>query len=344
MTITESTNLAAATADHNARHIPDLVLDAKAHAELVALTGGPVDLSTAKKESAGMNSDVFYLTVTPTGGSIPSTFVLKQPTNPGSALSLAREAKVIQSIPDSFPCPTFLGTVGDHVVMTLLPGLNGYEALKTCRDRQDREQLMEEYGRTLRDLHATVNPQAPIMHFPDAGPMENPTVPRPSRTWMKACIEKFEPIVRTRAALPENADDKYTKRVLASLEGCIALLALPEETTPAWNLPPFESLVWCHGDFMLANVLFARDGGDGDNDNVPGKWRVSGVLDWGDAGWADGRHDVMAAVEIIEQSCPIVEDVEPCRKAFLAAYGVEDFDIAAGEPWGGLYDIWDYTC
>ncbi|KAI8588199.1 kinase-like domain-containing protein [Geranomyces variabilis] len=326
--------------DHFDRDVPDLDLTPQELEQLAAVLGRPVDLASAKKDAVGMNSNVFIFEASEGG----SSYVLKQPTNPYSEASVVREsanlARILAGDKDNqlpYAVPRIIGMVGKLSVMTLLPGLNGTRALAACESLAEREQLMREFGTVLRTIHKLKVDGAPLMHFTEDGAWTG-GADEPSRTWFVRCMELFAPRVRANAALPENASDRYAIRVSAALKDNLQLLDSHPPTDALWTTPPFDKIGFCHGDFMLPNILFTRD------DN--GNWRCSGILDWGDAGYADARHDIMAALGSIEQNAEKDHKAETpaFEKAFLTGYGLPDFDQEKfGLPWDRLYDIWDFS-
>ncbi|KAJ3160006.1 hypothetical protein HDU86_001271 [Geranomyces michiganensis] len=321
--------------DHFDRDVPDLALTAEELDQLHAVLGRPVDPRQAKKDATGMNSNVFIVE-----SADATSYVLKQPTNPYSEASVVRESENLKRVVagDKFPyaVPHIIGSAGKLSVMTLLPGLNGTRALAACESLAEREQLMRQFGTVLRSVHALSVAGAPLMHFPQDGPWAG-GADEPSRTWFVRCMELFAPRVRANAALPENANDRYALRVSAALQDNLDLLESHPPTDALWTTPPFDKIHFCHGDFMLPNVLFTRHDG--------GNWQCSGVLDWGDAGYADGRHDIMAALGSIEQNAEkdYKDETSAFQKAFLTGYGLPNFDEGGGKPWDRLYDIWDFS-
>ncbi|KAJ3181417.1 hypothetical protein HDU87_001023 [Geranomyces variabilis] len=325
--------------DHFDREVPDLDLTPQELEQLAVVLGRPVDLSTAKKDAVGMNSNVFIFE-----SAEGSSYVLKQPTNPYSEASVMREAanlaRLVAGDKDNtlpYAVPHIIGAVGKLSVMTLLPGLNGTRALAACESLAEREQLMHEFGSVLRKIHNLQVAGAPLMHFTEDGAWTG-GADEPSRSWFVRCMELFAPRVRANADLPENVTRPYAIRVAAALKDNLDLMDSLPPTDPLWTTPPFDKIEFCHGDFMLPNVLFARAD--------DGNWRCSGILDWGDAGYADGRHDIMAALGSIEQNAEenFKAETPAFGKAFLTGYGLPDFDEEKwGKPWDRLYDIWDFS-
>ncbi|KAJ3164406.1 hypothetical protein HDU87_003778, partial [Geranomyces variabilis] len=266
---------ASALTNHLQRTVPDIALSTDDAATLYALIDARPDLSQARKDPTGQNSNVFFVSVPPSDDSstrAPRTYVLKQPTNAASAQALDHESSnlgLIRAASTTFPfaVPEFLGTAGGLRVMTLLPGVNGVRALAACGSTEERMQLVHAFGAVLAALHA----------FRGG--------PRPPRV-----MHRVAPAVR--AAIPAIGDEAYRARTQRRLDLCLAVLDRLD-TDPVWTAAPFSRLRFCHGDYMLANVMFEKTA-------QGGGWRCSGVLDLGDAGYGDARSDLMTGIECLE--------------------------------------------
>ncbi|KAJ3144183.1 hypothetical protein HDU89_008918 [Geranomyces variabilis] len=331
---------ASTLTNHLQRTVPNIALSTDDAATLYALIDARPDLSQARKDPTGQNSNVFSVSVPPSDDSSTRalrTYVFKQPTNAASAQALDHESSnlgLIRAASTTFPfaVPEFLGTAGGLRVMTLLPGVNGVRALAACGSTEERMQLVHAFGAVLAALHACEVRGAAMVWFQSEGALAHPGRAG-SRDWFARVMHRVAPAVR--AAIPAIGDEAYRARTQRRLDLCLAVLDRLD-TDPVWTAAPFSRLHFCHGDYMLANVMFEKTA-------QGGGWRCSGVLDLGDAGYGDARSDLMIGTECLEFQNISREEIAGCQSAFLSGYGMPDFDRAAAEPWDACYLLKDFA-
>ena len=137
-----------------------------------------------------------------------------------------------------------------------------------------------------------------------------PSLEKPKGDWLT------EARARVRAGAEKHAD---------------ALIAYPHSPfvgqtyaeVSAWveNTQTEAQLAFCHGDACLPNFL--TDGGT-----------ITGVVDWGDAGWADPRFDLATMLWSLRRN-----GAEGYQESFLAGYGW-DGGVASLRLFEAFYTLW----
>jgi aminoglycoside phosphotransferase (APT) family kinase protein len=105
---------------------------------------------------------------------------------------------------------------------------------------------------------------------------------------------------------------KWADAALAELHGVIDIDAAAAAWNAAIEAPPWPGPpVWVHGDLLLGNLLL--QGG-----------RLTGVIDWGEAGVGDPACDLIVAWALVPREA---------RSEFRSALGVDDATWARGRGW-----------
>ncbi|KAJ1567879.1 hypothetical protein HK405_004419 [Cladochytrium tenue] len=296
-------------------------------------------------------------------------------------------------------------------VLSLLDGTDGAHAWDRT-PRRDRLLIVREAARALRSWHdASLLPHgqhpSPSFHHPtepgllgipllrcalyrgsppelasSASEAADAPAVSSSREWMLTALERFYiPLVTKRAASIMERDNasanekSQAAEALQQLETMKAAASRPDLYTGALG-----DLVLVHGDFMLPNVLMQQSPSPDDDESGSGTaargWRVSGLLDFGDTGFADRRYDLASMATSIEMNVrraaarrkalragegdnevekgddddddddddeDVVSEGARLVREFLGAYGLP-LERADLEPWAAAYDLFDFVC
>ncbi|ORY41017.1 hypothetical protein BCR33DRAFT_827038 [Rhizoclosmatium globosum] len=332
---------------------------------------GSWDISIDK---TGLNSTVF---VAKHSAFNEPSLVIKHTTNPYSHKAVIREHRKLgyllerSSSPDSDfnlddliiprPLGPLVSSTADlsdeasanhtphHHVVTCLTGINGAEAMKQCKDSQDRESLIRAFARAVKKVHAW-NPGSnyPYLRLDeqfnssfDVKTFDN------TKEWLHTVMETvYRPRILPRATKLAEEGDKGAIEALEWMENLDRVLKL-EDTDEFWT-GVNSQIVFAHGDCMLPNFLFKR--------NVDTKeWVVSGVLDLGDSGYGDRRLDLGCANWSIGYNAGLALDLEgkgeeekevekkALGNVFLDEYGMEiPNDGASFDVFMDFYELFDF--
>jgi hygromycin-B 7''-O-kinase len=171
-----------------------------------------------------------------------------------------------------------------YLVMTMLAGLTGREVWAGI-GASGRLEIVSQLGLMMKSLHN------------HAAPLFQPALNRDWRGFIKRQADTS--LERQRAC---GANPEWLERLPAYIAERLELL--PEDYTPAL----------LHGDVHAGNLLFAQEGG---------RWRVTGLFDFGDSFCGFHEYDFVAPGVLMMQG-----DGE-LQKAFLRAYGYQESELDA---------------
>jgi len=169
-----------------------------------------------------------------------------------------------------------------YVVMSVLTGVNVKPVWATMH-RTERLQIAGEVGELLKLIHERSDPAL---------------LPPAYTNWTQfICQQVIDSVEKQRR---NNPNPDWLKSLPAYVSERMELLNVPE---------PVKFL---HGDLHLGNMLFQQENG---------RWRISGVFDFGDAICGPAEYDFVAPGVLMFQGN------RDLQRAFLSAYGYADTEL-----------------
>ncbi|KAJ3086697.1 hypothetical protein HDU96_004793, partial [Phlyctochytrium bullatum] len=246
-----------------------------------------------KKDKIGTNSTVYLATGTSSTGETASVVIkqavnkyskdaiLREQTNLGELYALAGsrgEGTVQVAKPlGSFHIPGSPESAAVFQVASLLPGMNGLDAMLSCTTDENRISLVKAFAKALQEFHSWTPANIPLLRCQGL-PKSQAATPR--RWFHTACHTEYYPeiVPKAETTLTTSSDPDAVEAATTALSQLKILdRVLPLGPDDAfWAAHPALALV--HGDKVIQNVMFEKTNGE---------WRAVAIVDCGDVGYGD---------------------------------------------------------
>lgn len=140
-----------------------------------------------------------------------------------------------------------------------------------------------------------------------------PPIEKPLTHWRDEALARVQATARVHCGEPIKYD--YSPFAGQEHSALVTWVEAESAKTPA-------QLAFCHGDACLPNFL--TDGGT-----------ITGVVDWGDGGWADPRFDLATTLWSLRRN-----GAQDCQEHFLQGYGWEG-GAASLALFEAFYTLWN---
>ena len=140
-----------------------------------------------------------------------------------------------------------------------------------------------------------------------------PPIEKPVTQWRDEALARVKATALAHSGEPIKYD--YSPFVGQDHAALAAWVDVESAKTP-------HQLAFCHGDACLPN--FMTDGGT-----------ITGVVDWGDGGWADPRFDLATTLWSLRRN-----GADDCQEHFLQGYGWEG-GVASLALFEAFYTLWE---
>ncbi|WP_309707507.1 phosphotransferase [Armatimonas sp.] len=213
----------------------------------------------------------------------------------------SREGEIVSALAAYQPlAPAFLGE--DASGALYFSELPGINLAEAFEQTPERRTaLAEAFGRALRNIHAW-----------------EPPIPKPETLWRDDALSRIQATAEKR--FWESIELSYTPFAGERYTEVADWVERESPTVPS-------QLAFCHGDACLPNFMIEAG-------------TITGIVDWGEGGWADPRYDLATALWSLRRNSNGDPKTPRYQDAFLRGYGWEG-GVESLRLFEAFYTLWN---